>query len=100
MMPFYKRTAEPPSYWQETAPTLTLSSPLPAQTDVAVIGGGLLGTATCYWLAKAGITVLLPNAITRFYGKLVIRLWIIRAEEKKVRALFYERTTDKLLYVS
>ena len=55
----HARGNESPSYWQATAPAFTQSSPLPTHTDVAVIGGGLLGTATSYWLAKAGIPVLL-----------------------------------------
>ncbi|BCL84628.1 FAD-dependent oxidoreductase [Ktedonobacteria bacterium brp13] len=49
----------PSSYWQRTAPALALASHLPSAVDVAVIGGGLLGTATCYWLARAGVRVAL-----------------------------------------
>ncbi|GHO59290.1 NAD(P)/FAD-dependent oxidoreductase [Ktedonobacter robiniae] len=49
----------PPSYWQRTAPAFALASPLPSAVEVAVIGGGLLGTATCYWLARAGLRVVL-----------------------------------------
>lgn len=49
----------PPSYWQRTAPAFALASHLPSTVDVAVIGGGLLGTATCYWLARAGVRVAL-----------------------------------------
>jgi glycine/D-amino acid oxidase-like deaminating enzyme len=51
------------SYWQATA-----SGPdaapveLPAATDVVVVGGGLLGTATTYWLARAGADVTLLEA--------------------------------------
>ena len=47
------------SYWQSTVPALPLSTKLPRMTDVAVIGGGLLGTATCYWLARQGVRVAL-----------------------------------------
>ncbi len=47
------------SYWQRTTQILPLSIDLPQTVDVAVIGGGLLGTATCYWLARAGIHVAL-----------------------------------------
>lgn len=47
------------SYWQRTAPVLPLSSDLPRAIDVAVIGGGLIGTATSYWLAREGISVAL-----------------------------------------
>jgi gamma-glutamylputrescine oxidase len=47
------------SYWQRTAPTIPLSTDLPRSVDVAVIGGGLMGTATSYWLARQGIAVAL-----------------------------------------
>ena len=47
------------SYWQRTSQILPLSTDLPRTVDVAVIGGGLLGAATCYWLARAGIQVAL-----------------------------------------
>jgi gamma-glutamylputrescine oxidase len=47
------------SYWQSTVPALPLSTKLPRIIDVAVIGGGLLGTATCYWLARQEISVAL-----------------------------------------
>lgn len=47
------------SYWQQTAQILPLAADLPRSVDVAVIGGGLMGTATSYWLARAGIAVAL-----------------------------------------
>jgi gamma-glutamylputrescine oxidase len=47
------------SYWQQRAPTVPLASDVPRWVDVAVIGGGLMGTATSYWLARAGISVAL-----------------------------------------
>ena len=47
------------SYWQGTTPDFLLSTDLPPSADVAVIGGGLLGAATCYWLARAGVRVVL-----------------------------------------
>lgn len=50
---------EPLSYWQSTAPTVPLSTELPRQADVAIVGGGLLGASTCYWLAKQGVRVAL-----------------------------------------
>lgn len=49
----------PFSYWQRTSPAFALSSDLPTSVEAAVIGGGLLGTAACYWLAKAGVRVAL-----------------------------------------
>lgn len=47
------------SYWQSTVPAVPLSTELPRMIDVAVIGGGLMGTATCYWLARQGVPVAL-----------------------------------------
>jgi gamma-glutamylputrescine oxidase len=47
------------SYWQQTAATVPLSTDLPRSVDVAVVGGGLMGTATSYWLARAGVSVVL-----------------------------------------
>jgi gamma-glutamylputrescine oxidase len=47
------------SYWQRTAPLVPLSTDMPRSVDVAVIGGGLMGTATSYWLAREHIPVAL-----------------------------------------
>ena len=47
------------SYWQHTASTIPLSTDLPPSVDVVVIGGGLMGTATSYWLAREGVSVAL-----------------------------------------
>src|SRR3954470_5052837 len=50
----------PESYWQATSSAgARRSTQLPAHTTVAVIGGGLLGTATAYWLARAGVAAVL-----------------------------------------
>jgi glycine/D-amino acid oxidase-like deaminating enzyme len=35
------------------------SAPLPAETDVAIVGGGLAGTAVAYYLAGEGVDVVL-----------------------------------------
>lgn len=51
--------SESVSYWQHTAPNFLLATDLPQSVDVVVIGGGLLGAATCYWLARAGTRVAL-----------------------------------------
>src|SRR6266545_4772647 len=57
------RIDEPASYWQATAAgPLAAPADLPAAADVAVIGGGLLGAATAYWLARTGATVALLEA--------------------------------------
>ena len=50
---------EPLSYWQKTALHLAFSSQLPTRADVVVIGSGLLGAATCYWVARTGSSVVL-----------------------------------------
>jgi gamma-glutamylputrescine oxidase len=50
--------SEAVSYWQDTSPMFPLSTHLPPTADVVVIGGGLLGTATSYWLARSGARVV------------------------------------------
>ena len=40
-------------------PASALRAPLPASTDVLVVGGGLAGTALAYYLARAGVEVVL-----------------------------------------
>jgi glycine/D-amino acid oxidase-like deaminating enzyme len=52
-------TPESASYWQSTSSAVALSTTLPRTVDVAVVGGGLLGAATCYWLAREGAQVAL-----------------------------------------
>ena len=44
------------------------SSDLPAYTDVVVIGGGWLGAATCYWLARSGVSVVLLERVALAAG--------------------------------
>jgi glycine/D-amino acid oxidase-like deaminating enzyme len=51
--------AESISYWQSSVPDFQLSTDLPPSVEVVVIGGGLLGASTCYWLARAGVQVAL-----------------------------------------
>ncbi len=51
--------AEPRSYWHATFDPLNPDDKMPATTDVAVIGGGMLGCWTAYWLARAGVPVTL-----------------------------------------
>jgi glycine/D-amino acid oxidase-like deaminating enzyme len=36
-----------------------LTAPLPAETDVLIVGGGLAGSALAYYLARAGVEVVL-----------------------------------------
>src|SRR5690348_1683625 len=47
------------SYWQKAASAIPLSTELPSKADVSIIGGGLMGAATCYWLARQGVSVVL-----------------------------------------
>jgi gamma-glutamylputrescine oxidase len=51
-------------YWlREIGPDAPPALPtLPAESDVVVIGGGLMGVSTAYWLARLGVEVLLIEA--------------------------------------
>src|SRR5687768_15242340 len=50
----------PESYWQATSSAYARrSARLPARTNVVVIGGGLLGVASAYWLARSGVATVL-----------------------------------------
>ncbi len=51
--------AEPTSYWHATFEPLVPDDDMPSITEVAVIGGGMLGCWTAYWLARAGVPVTL-----------------------------------------
>jgi gamma-glutamylputrescine oxidase len=59
---------ESSSYWQRTSPAISLRTDLPGTVDVAIIGGGLLGASTCYWLAYEGISVALLERTALAYG--------------------------------
>jgi glycine/D-amino acid oxidase-like deaminating enzyme len=72
-------TTEPLSHWQHTAwlrPILV--EDLPASAEVAVVGGGIVGAFTAYWLARAGAKPVLieagraPNGATGRNGGLVV----------------------------
>jgi gamma-glutamylputrescine oxidase len=56
------------SYWQRTSNQLPFSADLPTTADVAVVGAGLLGAATSYWLARAGLAVVLLERTSPAYG--------------------------------
>lgn len=47
------------SYWHATAEPMIPGSDLPTTAEAVVIGGGMLGVWTTYWLAKAGVQVVL-----------------------------------------
>ena len=55
------RSADAPaSYWQATSSAhMRRVAALPARTNVVVVGGGLLGVATSYWLARSGVATVL-----------------------------------------
>jgi gamma-glutamylputrescine oxidase len=59
---------EPPSYWQATTESIALSENLPTGAAVAVVGGGILGAATCYWLSRSGISTVLLERDTLAHG--------------------------------
>ncbi len=61
-------TAEPRSYWHATAAPPVPSDPLPAESAVVVVGGGLLGCWTAYWLARAGVAVTLVERTAISWG--------------------------------
>lgn len=50
-------SSEPTSYWHATSMPTVPSDQLPGESEVVVIGGGLLGCWTAYWLARAGVAV-------------------------------------------
>lgn len=60
------------SYWHATAPLSQrsdlASDPLPAEAPVVVIGGGLMGSCTAYWLARAGVRVVLLEQQAPAFG--------------------------------
>ncbi len=47
------------SYWHATAEPLIPDGDMPTTAEAVVIGGGMLGVWTTYWLAKAGADVVL-----------------------------------------
>lgn len=58
----------PTSYWHATFPPPVPDDPLPAGSDVVVIGGGMLGCWTAYWLAKQGVEVTVLERETISWG--------------------------------
>lgn len=56
------------SYWHATATPPVPDDPLPAEADVVVVGGGLLGCWTAYWLARAGVAVTLVERTAIGWG--------------------------------
>ena len=56
------------SYWHATAEPLVPQGPLPSTAEVVVIGGGLLGCWTAYWLARQHVEVVLLEATAIGWG--------------------------------
>ncbi|HXR66102.1 MAG TPA: FAD-dependent oxidoreductase, partial [Ktedonobacteraceae bacterium] len=59
---------EPVSYWHRTSPQISLATELPSTVDVLVVGSGLFGAATAYWLARAGRKVALLDSVAVAFG--------------------------------
>ena len=46
---------EPQSYWLQTTPAYAAApAELPAATELAILGGGIMGCSLAYWLARGG----------------------------------------------
>ncbi len=56
------------SYWHATHEPVVPTDPLPAAADVVVIGGGMLGCWTAYWLAQAGVKPVLIEKTALGWG--------------------------------
>jgi glycine/D-amino acid oxidase-like deaminating enzyme len=56
------------SFWQRQAPLNLASDPLPPTAEVVVIGGGLLGCSTAYWLARNGVRVIVLEQTAPAFG--------------------------------
>ncbi|GAB4581333.1 MAG: FAD-binding oxidoreductase [Anaerolineales bacterium] len=58
----------PTNLWLTSAPPLPHPTPLPAQTDIAIVGSGYTGLHAALVLAKAGINVTVLEAETIGFG--------------------------------
>jgi gamma-glutamylputrescine oxidase len=56
------------SYWHATSEILTPEGELPDAADVVVVGGGMLGSWTAYWLARGGANVVLVERTAIAWG--------------------------------
>lgn len=58
------------TYWLSSLKTepFEVPSELPADTDTVIVGGGLMGVATAYWLARLGTSVLLLERTELCWG--------------------------------
>ncbi len=62
------RVRDSVAYWQATMEPSPPGDDLPATAEVAVVGGGLLGAATAYWLARAGVAPVLIERAALAHG--------------------------------
>lgn len=56
------------SYWQRRVPLTLNTSALPRTSQVVVIGGGLMGACTSYWLSRRGLQVTLIEQQAPAFG--------------------------------
>jgi len=56
------------SYWQETTDLIVPAVPLPSRAAHVVVGGGIVGSATAYYLAKQGHDVVLIERVHPAHG--------------------------------
>src|SRR5687768_2651580 len=61
-------SAEPKSYWHATAPPPVPNETVPDAADFVVVGGGMLGVWTAYWLARSGADVTLIERTAVSWG--------------------------------
>ena len=64
----FQVSRETSSYWQRSIAPFPILTELPRVVDVLVVGSGLFGTATAYWLARAGCQVALLDRVGVAYG--------------------------------
>lgn len=80
------------SYWHATAEPMVSTDDLPATAEAVVIGGGMLGVWTTYWLAKAGVPVVLLEKSAIGWGASGRNGGFLTGGA----AIGYQRTTDLL----
>ncbi|MFM2309159.1 MAG: hypothetical protein RLY87_1280, partial [Chloroflexota bacterium] len=56
------------SYWQETWNLVVPAVALPSRAAHVVVGGGIVGSATAYYLAKQGLDVVLIERVHPAHG--------------------------------
>ncbi len=56
------------AFWQNDLSSISLSPDISRSVDIVVIGGGILGATTTYWLARAGMSVMLVERYIPAYG--------------------------------